>query len=77
MEIKLAENIRVFRKKRSMTQGQLAEVLGVTAGAVYNWEAKLSSPELSLIMEMADFFDTSVDVLLGYEINFGLYLCRL
>ena len=69
MEIKLAENIRSFRKQRSMTQEQLAEVLGVTVGAVYKWEAKLSFPELSLIIEMADFFDISVDVLLGYEMK--------
>ena len=69
MDLKLAENIRAFRKERSLTQEQLAEVLGVTVGAVYKWEAKLSQPELSLIMAMADFFDTSVDVLLGYEMK--------
>ncbi len=67
--MKLAENIRSFRKERSLTQEQLAEVLGVTPGAVYKWEAKLSMPELNLIMEMADFFDTSVDMLLGYEMK--------
>ena len=66
MEIKLAESIRTFRKERSLTQEQLAEVLGVTVGAVYKWEAGLSTPELPLIVEMADFFDTSIDVLLGY-----------
>ena len=48
---------------------QLAEALGVTAGAVYKWEAKLSLPELHMILEMADFFDTSVDVLLGYKMK--------
>lgn len=69
MTNRLAENIRVFRKERGLTQEQLAEVLGVTVGAVYKWEAKLSLPELSLIMELADFFDTSVDVLLGYEMK--------
>ena len=69
MEMKLAENIRVFRKERSLTQEQLAEVLGVTTGAVHKWEAKLSIPDLELIVEMADFFDTSVDVLLGYQIK--------
>lgn len=69
MVTKLAENIRTFRKQRSLTQEQLAEVLGVTVGAVYKWEAKLSQPELSMIMVMADFFDTSVDVLLGYEMK--------
>lgn len=69
MEMMLAENIRLFRKQRSLTQEQLAEALGVTAGAVYKWEAGLSVPELKLIVEMADFFDTSVDVLLGYELK--------
>lgn len=69
MKTKLSENIRSFRKGRSLTQEQLAEVLGVTPGAVYKWEAGLSLPELSLIMELADFFDTSVDVLLGYEMK--------
>ena len=69
MTNKLAENIRAFRKQRGLTQEQLAEVLGVTVGAVYKWEARLSLPELSLIMELADFFDTSVDVLLGYEMK--------
>ena len=69
MKMMLAENIRSFRKERSLTQEQLSEALGVTAGAVYKWEAKLSVPELELIIQMADFFDTSVDVLLGYEIK--------
>ncbi len=69
METKLAENIRMFRKQRGLTQERLAEILNVTVGAVHKWEAKLSTPELSLIMEMADFFDTSVDVLLGYRMK--------
>ena len=69
MEIRLAENIRAFRKARGLTQEQLSEVMGVTVGAVYKWEAKLSQPELQMIVELADFFDTSVDVLLGYEMK--------
>ncbi len=69
MEIRLAENIRAFRKARGLTQEQLAEVMGVTVGAVYKWEAKLSQPELQMIVELADFFDTSVDVLLGYAMR--------
>ena len=69
MEMKLAGNIRKFRKERFLTQEQLSEALGVTAGAVYKWEAKLSVPDLELIVQMADLFDTSVDVLLGYEMK--------
>ena len=67
--MQLSNNIRAFRKERSLTQEQLAQALGVTAGAVYKWEAGLSTPDISLIMELADLFDTSVDVLLGYEVK--------
>ncbi len=69
MEIMLADNIRSFRKQQRMTQEQFAEVLGVTTGAVYKWESGLSVPELNLIIEMADFFDISVDALLGYKMK--------
>ena len=57
MTIQLAQNIRTFRKQRVLTQEQLAEVLGVTVGAVYKWEAGLSLPELTMLMELAVFFD--------------------
>ena len=67
--MQLSGNIRSLRKERSLTQEQLAQALGVTAGAVYKWEAGLSTPDVSLIVELADFFDTSVDVLLGYKVR--------
>ena len=69
MKLTLSENIRSFRKQRKLTQEQLAEVLGVTTGAVYKWESGLSIPDIGLIVEMADFFDTSVEVLLGYRMK--------
>ena len=69
MELSLANNIKTYRKQRSLTQERLAEVLGVTTGAVYKWESGLSVPDLSLIVEMADFFDVSVDALLGYRMK--------
>ena len=69
METNIAENIRLYRKQRGLTQEKLAEVLGVSVGAVYKWESKSSLPELRLIMEMADFFDISVDALLGYKMK--------
>ena len=69
MQLTLSENIRKYRKQRNMTQEQLAETLGVTVGAVHKWESGQSVPELNMIVEIADFFDTSVDVLLGYTMK--------
>ncbi len=67
MRVKLSENIKKFRKERKMTQEQLAEAMGVSVSAVYKWESNQSTPEIHLILEMADMFNTSTDVLLGYE----------
>lgn len=71
MELRIAENIRKFRKAHSLTQEQLSEVLDVTARAVSKWELGLSMPDIQLIVKMADFFGTSVDVLLGYRWQSG------
>ncbi|MBO4688055.1 MAG: helix-turn-helix domain-containing protein [Clostridiales bacterium] len=69
MELRLAENIRRMRKERSLTQEALADALGVTVGAVYKWEADLSVPELAMLIRIAALFDTSVDTLIGYDIQ--------
>lgn len=66
MKVLLAQKLREFRKKQGLTQEQLAEAMGVTVGAVSKWESGASTPDVSLILELADFFETSVDVLLGY-----------
>ena len=66
MKVLLAQKLREFRKKQGLTQEQLAEAMGVTVGAVSKWESGSSTPDISIILELADFFETSVDVLLGY-----------
>ena len=71
MEIRLGERIRDLRKKAGLTQEQLAETLGVTAGAVYKWESGVATPELNLIAEMADLFGVSFDAIVGFEVQNG------
>ena len=69
MKLSLAENIRTFRKERRLTQEQFAEAMGVTVGSVYKWETGQAIPELGMLVEIADFFDASMDVLLGYRVK--------
>ena len=67
MKLSLAQNISRLRKESGMTQERLAETLGVSFAAVSKWERGAATPELGLIVEMADLFGVSVDALLGYE----------
>lgn len=65
----LNENIREFRRQRGMTQEALAETMGVSTASVSKWETGQSAPELTALMELADFFQVSVDALLGHELK--------
>lgn len=71
MSIMLDENIKRFRKERGLTQEQLAEALGVTVGAVYKWENGRSTPEISMLLQLADLFGVSLDALVGFEAQNG------
>ncbi len=69
MKTNIGENIKFYRKQKNFTQEQLAEAMGVSVGAVSKWEGNLSVPEVGLIMELADFFEISVDTILGYKMK--------
>ena len=67
MKLLLNENIRNYRKKMSLTQEQLAEAMGVSVATVSKWESGSVSPDIGMLAELAEFFQTSVDVLIGYQ----------
>ena len=63
----LGERIAYYRKRRGLTQEQLAERCSVTAQAVSKWENDLSAPDISLLVPLAELFGISADELLGKE----------
>ncbi len=65
----LHDNIREIRRSRGMTQEALAEAMGVSAASVSKWETAQSSPDLAVLISLADFFEVSVDALLGHELK--------
>lgn len=71
MKLNLSENIRLCRRDKNLTQEQLAEALNVTVGAVSKWESGANTPELETLVRIADFFDLSVDALLGWRLEGG------
>ncbi len=69
MQLNLSENIKKCRKEMGLTQEELAEAFGITIGAVSKWESGSTIPDIMTLIELADFFNISVDVLLGYSIS--------
>ena len=66
MKIRLDESIRSLRKQFGFTQMQLADALGVSVSAVHKWESGKATPELEMLVDIAEFFETSVDAMLNY-----------
>lgn len=58
------ENLQFYRKKREMTQEQLAERLDVSRQTVSKWEAGTSYPEMEKILQLCELFSCEMDTLL-------------
>lgn len=62
------EFIAVLRKKKKLTQKQLAEKLNVSDKAVSRWETGKGYPDVASLMALSDFFGISVNELLAGKI---------
>ena len=62
--MQIGDKIKKLRRKRKVTQEQLAKQLGVTPQAVSKWEEGLAYPEIHLLVPIADYFSVTVDYLL-------------
>lgn len=65
--LNLSENIIMLRRKKGITQDELASFLSVTKASVSKWETRQSYPDILLLPQIAAYFDVSIDELLGYE----------
>lgn len=67
--MEIGNNIKELRKQKGLRQEQLAEAMGVSTASVSKWETNQSYPELTLLAELADFFEVSIDTLIGHNLN--------
>ena len=65
--MKFSENLRQLREKQGLTQKELAEELGISLRAYQYYERNEREPQLSTLIRIADYFDVSLDELVGRE----------
>lgn len=66
---KLGENIRKLRIENNLRGEDLGKVLDVTKTAISNWESGKRSPDSHTIIKLANYFNVSVDYLLGLDMS--------
>lgn len=59
--------LRELRKGKQLTQEQLAERFGVTSRSVSRWETGSNMPDLSILVELADFYDVDIRYIIDGE----------
>ncbi len=60
-----SERLLDLRKEKGISQAALAKSLEVSYAVVCYWETNRSEPTAPNLVKIADFFDVSVDYLLG------------
>lgn len=71
-EINLGAIVTAKRRERGITQEELAAHMGVSKASVSKWETGQSYPDITLLPQLAAYFDVSIDYLVGYTPQLGV-----
>lgn len=66
------KRIKFLRENKSLTQKELAIILGVTRDVVANWETDRGIPNPEILPKLSKYFEISIDALLGTRDESGI-----
>lgn len=69
--MKLGEKIYNLRTAKNLSQGDLAEMLGVSRQSISKWENSSAMPDLEKIIKLSDIFEVSIDELVKGDTTFA------
>lgn len=64
---KIGSFLKELRKEKGLTQEQLAEILGVAGRTVSRWETASTMPDLSILIQLAEYYDVEIKEILDGE----------
>ncbi|MBQ3418266.1 MAG: helix-turn-helix domain-containing protein [Ruminococcus sp.] len=65
----ISKNIRYLRRQENISQEEFAERFGVSRQSVAKWESGESAPDIFKCRDIADYYDISIDVLIGLPLE--------
>lgn len=68
-EIFFAKNLNYLRRRKKLSQVQLAKELEISRNKIASYEGKGIEPKLSILIKMAEFFEVSLDDFLTKNIH--------
>lgn len=64
---KIGRFLKELRKEKNLTQERLAEKLNISGRTVSRWETGNNMPDISLLVELAEFYDVSIAEIIDGE----------
>ena len=64
---KIGEFLKSLRKEQDKTQEEIADLFGVSSRSVSRWENGNTLPELSILVELADYYDVDIREIIDGE----------
>ena len=62
----MIENLKKLRAEAGISQKQLAEAVGVSQQSINKYENHNIEPDIATLIRIAEYFNTSVDYLVGH-----------
>lgn len=67
MKTLFSKRLKQLREEKGLKQAQIAEFLNYGSTAISNYESGRNEPSYNDLIKIANFFDVSIDYLLGYS----------
>lgn len=68
----VAEKLKAIRIEHNLTQKELSDRLGIGQATIACYENAQHDPHISILTSYADYFECSIDYLLGRTDEFGI-----
>lgn len=66
------QRLKELREKKDVSQSKLADYMGVSQQAIAKWETDKATPDPDALLKLAEYFNVSVDYLLGKADTSGI-----
>lgn len=61
----MVKNLKLLREKKGISQAALALAIGVSQQSINKYENKQTEPDITTLSKLAEYFETSIDYLVG------------
>ena len=68
------ENLKLLREERGVTQREFSQKLGISKTTLCYYEQGKVSPSIEMLIKLANYFNCSIDYLVGHQTKNILYL---